>query len=138
MDLTFDNDELVKQRDIIFLAPQRERDPAAAAITLLTGVDGIFDLYRNNEYALHVSYNIAQITLCDIEDALQEVGFHLDNSVITKLKRALLYYAEDTQLANLGYDHSQSKSTLEIFINRYNQMRHGCRDERPEHYRHYS
>ena len=69
---------------------------------------------------------------------LQEVGFHLDNSVISKLKRALFYYAEDTQLANMGYDHAESKSTLEIFINRYNQLPHGCRDERPMHYRRYS
>ena len=136
--MEMENKELTKQRDILFMSPQKDGDPAGSAIMLLSGVDGIIEVVRSNEYALHVSYNVCQITMSDIEDALQELGFHLDNSIISKLKRALYYYAEDTQLANMGYDHAQSKSTLEIFINRYNQLPHGCRDERPVHYRRYS
>ena len=120
------------------MSPQRDHDPAASAIALLNDIEGIIETAHLHPFGIHVTYHLAKITLSDIEDALQEVGFHLDNSVLSKLKRALFYYAEDTQLANLGYDHSESKSTLEIFINRYNQLQHGCRDERPVHYRHYS
>lgn len=120
------------------MSPQREHDPAASAIALLNDIEGIINASRINPFGIHVTYHLAKITLNDIEDALQEIGFHLDNSVLSKLKRALFYYAEDTQLANLGYDHAESKSTLEIFINRYNKLPHGCRDERPVHFRHYS
>lgn len=133
-----DNEDLIKRRDILFMSPQKNSDPASAALVLLNDIDGIFQIDRAHEYAISVSYDICKIRLCDIEDVLQEVGFHLDNSVLSKLKRALFYYAEDTQLANLGYDHANSKSTLEIFINRYNQLPHGCRDERPSHLRRYS
>jgi len=136
--MAIDNDDLIKRRDILFMSPQQDSDPASAAITLLNDIEGIFDAIRLHEFAINISYNICHITLCDIEDVLQEVGFHLDNSVMSKLKRALFYYAEDTQLANLGYEHAESKSTLEIFINRYNQLPHGCRDERPTHLRRYS
>jgi hypothetical protein len=132
------NSDLIKHRAILFMSPQREQDPAAAALALLNGIEGILSVTRVQPYAIHVSYQLTKITLNEIEDALQEIGFHLDNSILSKLKRALFYFAEDTQLANLGYDHAESKSTLEIFINRYNQLPHGCRDERPTHFRHYS
>ncbi|WP_455220525.1 hypothetical protein [Kaarinaea lacus] len=136
--MTIENHELIKHREILFMSPQLEKDPAASAIALLNDIEGIIATSRLHAFGIHVTYHLAKITLNDIEDALQEIGFHLDNSVLSKLKRALFYYAEDTQLANLGYDHPESKSTLEIFINRYNQLQHGCRDERPVHYRHYS
>ncbi|HEY5602420.1 MAG TPA: hypothetical protein VIM41_04865 [Gammaproteobacteria bacterium] len=132
------NNDLIKHREILFMSPQREQDPAAAALALLNDVDGILSVSRLHPLGIRVSYQLTKITLNDIEDALQEIGFHLDNSVLSKLKRALFYFAEDTHLANLGYDHAESKSTLEIFINRHNQLPHGCRDERPAHFRHYS
>lgn len=132
------SDDFIKQRDIAFMSPQRDSDPATAAIQLLKGIDGIKHLSRLNAYAITVQYDLHRVALHDIEDALQEVGFHLDNSIMSKLKRALFYYAEETQLANLDYDHAESKSTLEIFINSYTQRTHGCRDERPQYFRRYS
>jgi hypothetical protein len=131
------NEELIKHHDISFMSPQSDADPATSAVTLLNDIEGIIEVTRADEYSITVTYNLCEITLNDIEDVLQEVGFHLDNSILSKLKRALFYYSEDTQLANMGYDHAQSKSTLEIFINRHNQLPHGCRDERPVHYRRY-
>jgi len=136
--MTGTNDELIKHRDIHFMSPQADRNPASAAMTLLGDVDGIIKLEESHQYCICVTYDLSKVTLNDIEDVLIEVGFHLDNSILSKLKRALFYYAEETQLANLGYEHANSKSTLEIFINRHNQRPHGCRDERPAHYRRYN
>ena len=136
--MTSTNNDLIKHRDIHFMSPQADRNPASAAFALLSDVEGILEVEENNEYCICVTYNLSKISLNDIEDVLIEVGFHLDNSIISKLKRALFYYAEETQLANLGYEHGNSKSTLEIFINRHNQLPHGCRDERPVHYRRYN
>ena len=132
------NVELIKQREIHFMSPQADKNPAAAAHSLLNQVDGIIKASPVHEHCLCVTYHLTKVTLNDIDDVLQEVGFHLDNSILSKLKRALFYYAEETQLANMGYDHADSKSTLEIFINRHNQLPHGCRDERPAHLRRYS
>lgn len=136
--MTATNNDLIKHRDIHFMSPQAGNNPAASALALLNEIDGILDVKENHPYCICVVYDLSKITLNDLEDLLMEVGFHLDNSILSKLKRALFYYAEDTQLANLGYDHPNSKSTLEIFINRHNQMPHGCRDERPTHLRRYS
>ena len=132
------NEELIKHRDIQFMSPQADKNPAASASSLLNQIEGIIEASELHKHCVSVTYHLGKVSLNDIDDILQEVGFHLDNSIISKLKRALYYYAEETQLANLGYDHAESKSTLEIFINRHSQLPHGCRDERPIHLRRYS
>jgi hypothetical protein len=130
--------ELIKQREVAFCPLHANSNQAETAGYLLTNVNGIYTVETVNQQLLHITYNIQYITLQTIEDALTELGFHLDNSLFAKLKRALLYYSEETQLANLGYEHPDSKSTREIFINRYDHLLHGCRDKRPPHYRHYN
>ena len=130
--------ELLKQREIAFCPLHPDTNQAESASLLLVDVIGIHGVQPLGRHILHVTYNIEHITLKIIEEALTELGFHLDNSLFAKLKRALFYYSEDTQLANLGYDHAQSKSTTEIFISRYDHVPHGCRDKRPAYYRHYN
>ena len=51
---------------------------------------------------LIVVYDLRRITLQRIENALSELGYHLDNSLLCKLKRALFHYAEETQRENLA------------------------------------
>ncbi len=130
--------ELLKHRDIAFCPLHPDSNQAESASLLLLDVRGIHEVRPLNRHLLHITYNIQHITLKTIEEALAGVGFHLDNSLFAKLKRALFYYSEETQLANLGYDHAESKSTTEIFIRRYGQLLHGCRDKRPPFYRHYN
>lgn len=130
--------DLIKHREIHFMTPQADKNPASSACALLDEFEGIIETKQSNPYSVSISYDLSKITLNDIEDVLMEVGFHLDNSIFSKLKRALFYYAEETQLANLGHEHHESKSTLEIFINRHDQLPHGCRDARPMHLRRYS
>jgi len=111
---------------------------ARKALRLLLDARGIENVRALNDDSIQVCYDIRQVTLQVLETALVEVGFHLDESLLIKMKRALFYYTEETQLMNLGYQHNQASSTLDIFVNCYDQREHGCRDERPEYLRHYS
>lgn len=129
--------ELIKQREIAFCPLHPDSNQAKSASLLLVNAVGVHQVRPLSSHIVHVTYNIEHITLKIIEGALLELGFHLDNSLFAKMKRALFYYSEETQLVNLGYDHADSKSTTEIFINRYNLLPHGCRDKRPVHYRLY-
>ena len=132
------NIDFIKQHEIHF----RNVDPAAndarETLRLLMDVQGIADICAMTPDCIRVRYDIRQVTLQVIESALSEVGFHLDNSLLIKMKRALFYYTEETQLMNMGHLHNQASSTLDIFINCYDQREHGCRDDRPPHLRHYS
>jgi hypothetical protein len=128
---------VIKQRDIILHSLQSEPNPARSAALLLNEIDNIHYVEALTETRLLVRYNLQHITLSIIEDALREVGFHLDNALLTKLKRSLYYYSEETERANLGCPPCQDKTTREIFIKHYRSREHGCRDLRPLHWRQY-
>ena len=140
-------EELIKRREIHFCAARAgmsmqepgsiDRD-ASEAKQLLENINGIVELDVVNKHCIAVAYNVSILTMRIIEEALQEVGFVLDSSLLCKMRRALYYYTEETQLVNMGYTHHNSKSTTEIFIKQYEQRKHGCRDERPAYYHHYN
>ena len=129
--------DFIKQHEIHF----RNVDPAANdardTLGLLMDVQGIVEVRALMPDCIQVRYDIRQLTLQTIESALAEVGFHLDNSLLSKVKRALFYYTEETQLMNWGYQNDQASSTLDVFVSCYNQREHGCRDDRPEYLRQY-
>ena len=135
--MQLDTTELIKYREIYFCELHPENNQAGNAMLLLSDVEGVVKLHHEQEHCLHVAYDIRHLILQAIENALSEVGFHLDNHLIHKLKRALYYYSEESQRDNLGIQLSSGECTKRIFINRYMQNDHGCRDNRPDHWRRY-
>jgi hypothetical protein len=129
----------VKHREIGFRDPHPDPHQAQSALLLLADVDGILhvsipDQARNS---IHVSYDISTICLRMVEALLAELGFHLDNSLMAKLKRALYYYTEENEWQALMIRDDQDHSTREVFMRCYRCKTHGCRDVRPEHWRNY-
>lgn len=128
--------DCIKHRELHFCLLHPDPDQAGSALQLLEGVAGIETVSRASAHSLHVTYNLRLVSLQMIEEALIELGFHLDNNLLAKLRRALYYYAEDTQRAN-QYCQADLNSTRDVFVNRYRQLPHGCRDQRPTHWREY-
>lgn len=129
--------DLTKQRDVLFNALHDDENQALTAAKMLNDLEGILLTKVLSETHLVVHYNLLFFTLEDIEELLTTVGFHLDNNLLIKLKRALYRYTEETERANLGYSEGQVNNTREVFINRYQQLPHGCQDKRPNHWRDY-
>jgi len=130
------DDDLIKHREVCFCPLHSDPDQAQSALLLLTDVTGIAGVAKRSAHCLEITYDLRFISLQIIEDALRDLGFHLDNGLLAKLKRALFYYTEETQRANLG-DQPALPFTSQVFINRYQQLPHGCRDPRPPHWRGY-
>ena len=131
------SDECIKHREILFDAVHdQDKSPTRCATLLLADAPGIISLRPVSDTQLHISYDLRTVNLSTIETALREVGFHLDNSLMCKLRRALCHFTEETQCLNMGYL-SDSKTTRDIYICRYLKRPHGCRDERPDHWREY-
>ena len=126
-----------KQRDVIFHPLHDDENQALTASQMLIDLDGVVLADALSATHLIIHYDLRFFTLDDVEELLITVGFHLDNNLLIKLKRALYRYTEETERANLGYVEGQSNCTREVFINRYQQLPHGCRDKRPEHWRNY-
>ena len=133
------NPEPIKHRDIGFRDPHPDPQQAQSAVLVLADIEGVLrvsipDQKRN---VISISYDLSQIDLSIIEFLLIEMGFHLDNSLLAKIKRALYYFTEENQVQNLALQQKQDQSTRDIFMRCYRCKSHGCRDERPDHWRKY-
>ncbi len=131
-----DDPQLIKRRELLFRTLHPDPAQASSAAQLLEGTAGILGLEPLSTILLRVTYDVRLITLSAIERSLAEVGYHLDNSLFLRLKRALYYYAEETQRANLGLERGCERC-VEAFVRSYELRHRGCRDKRPEHWRSY-
>ncbi len=126
--------DLEKTREIVFhdLPPgQAER-----AQILLEGLDGLAVSMGPDGTRLLVRYHICEYTLEGLETALASQGFHLDNSLLSKLRRALAYFCENVQRSNVEADEPDIKSQ-HAFMKVYERRLHGDSDETPEEWREY-
>ncbi|MDH3355773.1 MAG: hypothetical protein OEL79_11235 [Chromatiales bacterium] len=130
------DDTQLKVRELSFCPLHPDLAQAHSASLLLSGIDGVDAIKPISEHLLHVHYDIRLITLQMIEEGLIELGYHLDNSLLVRLKRSLFYYTEEIERENLGL-HPSSAVTPQLFIQRYQKIRHGCQDHRPEYWRNY-
>ena len=131
-----DHTTLIRHREIRFCRIDPNGAHAHHASLLLSGVEGIHHAQPIEPHLMHVRYDISVVSLKIIEDALIELGYPLDNSLLSKLKRALYYYSEETQQVNMGME-GGCCAGKQLFINHYHRRSHGCRDPRPEHWRNY-
>ena len=87
---------------------------------------------------LDVAYDLYEHSLEEIETTLQDKGFHLDNTLLNKLMRALIYYIEETQLHNLeAPERLLKKSQNEAYTHAWEQHPHGDHDDTPPEWREY-
>ncbi len=129
--------EFIKEREIHFTENRPGEDQAAAAAELLRGIDGVDSVEVSASGRLRLQYDLRRISLEVIEDALAELGFGLDEGLMARVQRALVYYSEETQRANLDVEYSWAPRTREAFVKAYQRRPHGCRDGRPPHWRRY-
>ena len=131
-----DADDLIKRREIRFCHLHPDSNQARSALLLLSDAQGIRDISLTDATSLYITYDIRFLTLEAIEKILVRLGYHLDNRLIHRMKRALYKYSEDTQRANIGVPDAADNAT-QVFVKRYSSNHHGCRDKRPEHWRRY-
>ena len=128
--------DLIKRREIHLCHLHPNPEQARSALLLLSDADGIIDIQFLDELCLLVSYDLRILTLQAIEEVLVELGYHLDGRLIYRMTRALYAYSEETQRANMDFA-EETNNTTTVFIQRYSNNYHGCRDTRPVHWRKY-
>lgn len=126
--------DLEKSREIVFHALPAGQ--AGRALHLLQGMEGLTVSSGADVNRLLVCYHVCEFTLEGLETALASQGFHLDNSLLSKLKRALAYFCENVQRSNVEANEPDIKSQ-QAFMKVYERHLHGDRDETPEEWRDY-
>jgi hypothetical protein len=126
--------DLEKIREIVFHdlpAGQAER-----AHLLLQDLEGLIVTRGGDGCRLLVRYSVCEYTLEGLETALAQQGFHLDNSLLSKLRRAMAYFCENVQRRNVAANEPDIKSQ-QAFMKVYESHLHGDRDDTPEEWRRY-
>ncbi len=99
--------DIIKQR-IIHL---QSNDPQVAkrASELLSAVPGVSRARATGEGRIRIHYDVRELTLQMIEQALQDIGFDLSRSIGCRIKRGLAAYCEDALRESLGINQPPQK-----------------------------
>ena len=128
--------DLKKHREILFSKfPPGQVPEAADDLKLLEEVDAAPKVEART---VAVDYELQQHTLQELEAHLEDKGYHLDNTLMSKLTRALIHYVEDTQLHNLGAPEKNHKlPPQEAYVRAWEHHSHGDHDDTPPEWREY-
>ncbi len=126
---------LHKQRDILFAKFPPGQVPEAS--DHLAAKESLEVEPHIEKRVVAVGYELTQYTLGDLEEELVEKGFHLDNTLLSKLTRALIHYVEETQLHNLDAPEYRLKRSDEAYVRAWEQHPHGDHDDTPPEWREY-
>lgn len=80
---------------------------------------------------LRLCYDLAHYNLRMIENLLLERGFRLDDSLMTRMRRSLTYFREDTQCRNAASPQRLIKQSNHIYVKAYEHHPHGDHDDTP-------
>lgn len=106
-------DDAIKQRLICLRGPHQYTDQAPAAALVLTDVTGIFKAKAIGPNRLSLTYSLEYLTYETIAELLMELGFHLDNSILSKIRRAMYEYVETTTLERMQAESHASQTRPE-------------------------
>lgn len=87
---------------------------AEEACKALRGVHGIVDVRPLNHHRLQLTYSLEFLTFELIEELLRELGFYLDNSIFSVIRRNIYQYLEDTAREKIHVEEEQRKLVCEI------------------------
>ncbi|MBY0445783.1 MAG: hypothetical protein K2Q15_11305 [Burkholderiales bacterium] len=109
---------------------------AAHAAVYLSTLDGVSAQALSDAPCISVHYRLPECSLTQIENHLKQAGFHLDESILSKIKRALVHYCEDIACSNLEIPEHNIKSR-DVYVKVWDNHPHGDHDETPEELRRY-
>ncbi len=125
--------DILKRREILFHPlPPGQIPLAMALLAQLPGVKAV----GLGECSLQIEYCIADHCLEDIEALLTVQGFHLEGSLLIRIRRNLAYYCERVQRENLGKPAPRTKN-YPAHVEAWTKRPHGDHDETPAEWRQY-
>jgi len=125
--------DIHKRREIVF-------DPfphgqAALAVQILSGLSGL--IVRSLDlHTIEICYRIGDYTLEGLETGLEAQGFHLHNTLLIRIRRALVHYCERTQRENIAHPAAPTKQ-YKPHIEAWQKRPHGDHDDTPAEWRQY-
>jgi hypothetical protein len=93
-------------------------------------------LARNGD-SIFLTYDLAHYSLKQIERRLEEQGFVLDDSLISRLKRSMTHFCEETRRRNAEAPQRLIKQSNQVYVKAWEHHPHGDHDDTPPELREY-
>ena len=118
-----------KHRELRF--DPRHSHEVEQARKLLAGLEGMDIDAGLVPHSLSIWYEISDYSLEGLEAALIRQGFHLDNSMYSRLMRTVVYFCEETKMRNMRVPERLIKKSNEVYSKAWEHHHHGDHDETP-------
>lgn len=105
--------DITKEREIRFTCSLTKADQAEKAVRLLEDIAGIELVTQTRPNVLNIRYDIREVTLQMLEEALIDIGFKLHHSLGLRIKREVISYCEDTLRSSLGIENRQQSISFD-------------------------
>ncbi len=134
--------QVIRHREIHFCSLHSDPEQAHSAVFIINDLNGVLMSHVLDDHHIKVTYNLNRITLEEIEDVLRFEGFHLNNSILAKIKRSIVFYCEEASRENTKKErlieevHDEHTGDV-IYLRHHKKKLCDCRDQRPESWRHY-
>lgn len=109
---------------------ERRPDQAEQVRQLLEGMEGL-KVASLDGNSLRIEYDLTEYTLEGLEKALASQGFQLQGALLHRMRRALIYFWEETQLRNMRVPQRLIKKSNEVYVKAWEQHPHGDHDDTP-------
>ncbi|MDP5239770.1 hypothetical protein Q9Q94_09520 [Uliginosibacterium sp. 31-16] len=106
-------------------------DQAGRALTVLQQLAWLRVEHSRQADTLSVRYDLSHHSLRELEAYLEEQGFTLDNSWVSRIRRSLAHFCEDTQTRNAASPQRLIKQSNQVYVKAYEQHPHGDHDDTP-------
>ncbi len=132
----------IKRREIRFCSIHADSNQAHSAVFIINDLKGIIISHALDNNCIQLAYDLGQTTLEEIEGILRNEGFHLDNSILSKIKRSIIHYCEETCQENSKDErlikevHDKHTGDI-IYLRPKKKKLCDCKDQRSEHWRQY-
>ena len=128
--------KLYKEREILFAKFPPGQVPEAS--DHLAAKEALTVAPHLEKRSVGVGYELTHYTLSDLEEELVDQGYHLDNTLLSKLIRAFVHYIEETELHNLeATERPRKKSQNQAYTQAWERHPHGDHDDTPPEWREY-
>jgi len=126
-------DDKASHRSRLFYLRQ-SADPARqaeAACKALTGVKGVVSAEAVSTNSIQLVYSLNYLSFEIVTDLLLEIGFKLDHSIVSSLRKTLLKFLEDNARDHMHSDTSEYPHPLQG----YTEIPHQKSNKYWDHYR---
>ncbi|MBC8209526.1 MAG: hypothetical protein H8E21_00565 [Gammaproteobacteria bacterium] len=102
------------RKRMVCLVPGDQQSTAQEACIALRGIQGVHDAQAISAHRLSLTYSLEYLSFELIEELLRELGYFLDDSMFSKVRRTMFQYLEDNVREKLHVDEEKQALVCDI------------------------